>query len=78
MSFKLTSDYVNHLFDEAATGNLAPFFGALDPEVKWRIGSDVKDDVALTGVFVRRKGVSSTIDSIRTFSFFFYHEETGE
>ena len=53
MSFKLTPDYIFHFLNEAGAGNPGPFAEALDPEVKWRIGSETKDDIAKTGFFVR-------------------------
>ena len=52
MSFQLTADFIFNLLNEAATGNPGPLTEALDPEVRWRIGSETKDDVAKTGVYV--------------------------
>ena len=53
MSFKLTPDYIFGLLNDAAAGNLGSLTEALDPEVRWRIGSETKDDAAKTGIFVR-------------------------
>ena len=47
MFFRLTSDYVVGLLNEAAR-NPGPLIEALDP----RVGSKSKDDVAKTGSFV--------------------------
>ena len=52
MTFKLTVDYIFNLLNEAAAGNPGPLTDALDPEFKWRIGSETKDGVAKTGYFV--------------------------
>ena len=53
MSFKLTPDYILDLFNQVTAGNPRPLIEAVDPEVRWRIGSETKDDVAKTGIFVR-------------------------
>ena len=53
MPFELTPQYIVHFVTEAAAGNPGPVIQAVHPEVKWRIGSDTKDDVAKTGHFVR-------------------------
>ncbi|MCJ1295062.1 hypothetical protein MMC34_006623 [Xylographa carneopallida] len=53
MSFKLTSDFIFGLLNEAASGNPEPLMETVDPEVQWRIGSETKDDVAKTGIFVQ-------------------------
>jgi hypothetical protein len=52
MSVKITSDFILNLMNQAATGNPVPLMEALDPEVRWRIGSDTKNEVAKTGVYV--------------------------
>ena len=52
MSFKPTPDFVFKLLNEAAAGNPVPLTDALEPEIKWRIGSETKDDVAKTGIYV--------------------------
>ena len=52
MSFKPTSDFVFNLLNEAAAGNPVPLTEALEPDIKWRIGSETKDEVARTGVYV--------------------------
>ena len=57
MPFKLTPDYILGLLNEAAVGNPVPLTGALDPEVRWRIGSETKDDVAKTGIYVRTREI---------------------
>lgn len=59
MSFQLTSDFVLNLLVEAAAGNPGPLTEALDPEVRWRIGSETQDDVAKTGCFVSIGELSS-------------------
>ena len=58
MSFKLTSDFIFGLLNEAASGNPEPLMETVDPEVQWRIGSETKDDVAKTGIFVQLYEVS--------------------
>ena len=50
--FKLTPDFVFNLLEQAAAGNPVPLTEALDPEVKWRIGSEKQDNVAKTGIYV--------------------------
>ncbi|KAL9096977.1 MAG: hypothetical protein Q9165_000941 [Trypethelium subeluteriae] len=52
MAFTLTPEYILHLLNEAAAANPGPFLEALDHKVRWRIGSEVKDDIAKTGVYV--------------------------
>lgn len=52
MSVKITSDFILNLMSQAAAGNPVPLMEALDPEVRWRIGSDTKDEVAKTGIYV--------------------------
>lgn len=52
MPFELKPDFVLNLLNEAAAGNPGPLTEALDPEVKWRIGSETQDDVAKTGFYV--------------------------
>ena len=52
MTFTLTPDFVLNLLKEAAAGNPGPLIEALDPNIKWRIGSEVQDDVAKTGFYV--------------------------
>jgi len=51
-TFKLTPEWISNLINEVSAGNPVPFLDAIDPEVHWRIGSEKKDDVAKTGVFV--------------------------
>ena len=53
MPFKLTSDFIFGFLTEAAAGNPGPLIEAIDPEVRWRIGSEIKDDIAKTGIYVR-------------------------
>ncbi|MCJ1327865.1 hypothetical protein MMC10_004540 [Thelotrema lepadinum] len=53
MVFKPTPDFIFNLLNEAAAGNPGPLTEALDPEVKWRIATEVKDDVAKTGIYNR-------------------------
>ena len=50
--FQLTPAYVFNLLNEAAAGDPGPLTEAIDPEVRWRIGSETQDDVAKTGIFV--------------------------
>lgn len=52
MPVKVTSDFILNLLNQAAAGNPVPLMELLDPEVRWRIGSDTKDDVAKTGIYV--------------------------
>ncbi|MCJ1394386.1 hypothetical protein MMC18_007264 [Xylographa bjoerkii] len=52
MSFNLTPDYIFGLLTKAGAGDLGPLLEAVDPEVRWRIGSETQDDVAKTGYFV--------------------------
>lgn len=52
MPVKITSDFILNMLNQAATDNPAPLMEALDPEVRWRIGSDTKDDIAKTGIYV--------------------------
>ncbi|KAF2238878.1 hypothetical protein EV356DRAFT_528771 [Viridothelium virens] len=54
MAFVLTPEYILHFLNEAAAGDPGPFAEALDPEVRWRIGSEVQDDIAKTGMFNRQ------------------------
>ncbi|MCJ1405574.1 hypothetical protein MMC11_008802 [Xylographa trunciseda] len=51
MTFKLTPDFISNLLKEAAVGNPGPLIEALDPDVRWRIGSEIQDDVAKTGFY---------------------------
>ena len=57
MVFKPTPDFIFNLLNEAAAGNPGPLTEALDPEVKWRIATEVKDDVAKTGIYVRARSL---------------------
>jgi hypothetical protein len=43
---------VFHLLNEAAAGNPGALAAKLDPNVRWRIGSETQDDVAKTGIYV--------------------------
>ena len=52
MSVKITSDFILNLMSQAAAGNAVPLMEALDPHVRWRIGSDTKDEVTKTGIYV--------------------------
>ena len=52
-SFKLTKDFILHFLNEAAAGNPKPLIDAIEPDVKWRIGSEKKDAIAKTGIYVR-------------------------
>lgn len=62
MAFVLTPDYIFHFLNEAAAGDPGPFAEALDPDVKWRIGSETQDDIAKTGIFVRLPLISMNLN----------------
>jgi hypothetical protein len=64
MSVKITSDFILNLMNQAAAGNPVPLVEALNPEVHWRIGSDTKDEVAKTGIYV---SISTTKGGRRRF-----------
>lgn len=50
MPFTLTKDHVRSIVDPPTLHGL---LGALDPEVRWVAGSEKKDAIRMTGVYVR-------------------------
>ncbi|MCJ1330083.1 hypothetical protein MMC10_006764 [Thelotrema lepadinum] len=64
--FKLTPDFVFNLLEQAAAGNPVPLTEALDPEVKWRIGSEKQDNVAKTGIYNRAGWVEHVFGPLQT------------
>ncbi|MCJ1419972.1 hypothetical protein MMC32_006328 [Xylographa parallela] len=66
MSFKLTPDYILDLFNQVTAGNPRPLIEAVDPEVRWRIGSETKDDVAKTGIFNRADWVEQVLGPLQS------------
>jgi hypothetical protein len=52
--FTLTRQHISALLDPVSrSGDWASFLGAIDPDVRWIIGSETKDSVRMTGVYVR-------------------------
>ncbi|MCJ1473689.1 hypothetical protein MMC13_002340 [Lambiella insularis] len=66
MTFKLTPDFILGLLNEAAVRNLKPFIETLDPEVRWRIGSEIQDDVAKTGFYNRASWVEQVLGPLQS------------
>ncbi|KAJ7176212.1 hypothetical protein C8R43DRAFT_914101 [Mycena crocata] len=49
--FTLTHDHVTDILDPASRDDWAPFVSAIDPDVRWVIGSEKKDSTRMTGVY---------------------------
>jgi hypothetical protein len=53
MAFTLTRQHVLSILDATAKGDWSSFIGAIDPDVKWWISSDVEDPLSKSGIYVR-------------------------
>ncbi|KAJ7614361.1 hypothetical protein FB45DRAFT_1008614 [Roridomyces roridus] len=51
VKFPLTLEYAQSLVEPLAKGDLGPFMGVIDPDVRWRIASEDKDPKKMTGVY---------------------------
>jgi hypothetical protein len=55
MTITLTDSHLRSFLDAASReGNWLPFINAIDPDVRWVIGSEKKDAIRKTGVYVSR------------------------
>lgn len=52
MSFTLTKDHVHSLATPAKEGDLMPWIGGCDENIKWRIGASDEMGKGRTGVYV--------------------------
>ncbi|KAJ7892191.1 hypothetical protein B0H13DRAFT_2340286 [Mycena leptocephala] len=63
MTITLTDSHLRSFLDAASReGNWLPFINAIDPDVRWVIGSEKKDAIRKTGVY----NLASWIEEVNT------------
>ncbi|KAJ6536956.1 hypothetical protein B0H19DRAFT_1079354 [Mycena capillaripes] len=50
-NFTLTREHLSAFLDPTSEGEWRPFFGAIDPDVRWVIGKEEKSPKNVTGVY---------------------------
>ncbi|KAF8190975.1 hypothetical protein K438DRAFT_1762902 [Mycena galopus ATCC 62051] len=64
--FALTRTHVDTIFDAMSRNDVNTFFAAVDPDVRWVIGSETKDPVRKTGVYNVASWVAEVATELRS------------
>ncbi|KAF8190973.1 hypothetical protein K438DRAFT_1970722 [Mycena galopus ATCC 62051] len=64
--FALTRKHVDTIFDAMSQNDANTFFAAVDPDVRWVIGSETKDPVRKTGVYNVASWVAEVATELRS------------